>query len=146
MPRGQAKTYESLDLNELSASKLVTDPNEAQKLAPVSKRGFTAAERTPVMKQFDQWVGELYDAWVAAGKPKEFAKSPLRKVPTAVAKVPTVKFLVTKSVGYVAKQRGYGMSAEFGKADAKLQDGRVMVSFRVTDPRRVSKPKNGTQS
>ena len=54
--------------------------------------------------------------------------------------------LVTKSVGYVAKQRGYGMSAEFGKADAKLQDGRVMVSFRVTDPRRVSKPKNGTQS
>jgi hypothetical protein len=95
------------------------------------------------MKQFDAWVGELYDAWVKAGKPKDFTKSPLRKVPTKPNKVNTTKFLVTKATGYVAKQRGYGMSAEFGKGDAKLRDGRVVVSFRVTDPRRVTKPKDG---
>lgn len=140
MPRGQAKTYEPLVLDDLTDSAVVTDPNEAKKLAP-AKRGYTPAERTAEMKQFDTWVGELYDAWVAGGKEKEFTRSPLRKVPVKPNKVATVKFLVTKSTGYVAKQRGYGMSAEFGKGDAKLRDGRVVVSFRVTDPRRVSKAK-----
>ena len=137
MPRGQAKEYEPLALDELSDSGLVTDPNEAQKLAP-AKRGYTAAERTAEMKQFDSWVGELYDAWVKAGKPKEYSKSPLRKVPVKANKVATVKFLATKAAAYVAKQRGYGMSVEFGK-EAKLKDGRMVVAFRVTDPRRVSK-------
>lgn len=140
MPRGQAKTYEPLELDELKDSAIVTDPNEAKKLAP-AKRGYSAAERSPVLKQFDTWVGEAYDAWVKAGKPKTFEVSPLRKVPVKPTKVETTKFFITKSVGYVSRQRGYGMSAEFGKGDAKLRDGRVVVSFRVTDPRRVAKPK-----
>lgn len=143
MPRGQAKTYEPLVLTDLADSGLVTDPNEAQKLAP-AKRGYTAAERTAEMKQFDAWVAELYDAWVKAGKPKEFTKSPLRKIPVKANKVDTVKFLATKAAGYVGKQRGYGMSVEFGKGDAKLRDGRVVVAFRVTDPRRVAKKDQST--
>ena len=141
MPRGQAKDYAALDLEDLAGSKLVTDPNEIKKLAP-PKRGYKAAEPSPLLAKLIEYSTELYDKYVDLGKPSEFEKGPMRKIPVAPDKVESMKFLIKKSVEYVAKAKDVKLGTpEFGSGDAKTSDGRVVISYRVTDPRRTTKPK-----
>lgn len=143
MPKGQTKTYEPFDVADLAGSKVVDDPNEAQKLAP-AKRGYKAAPLSPVMVMLKAQVQERYEKWVEVGKPKEYEVSPLQKTPVDAKKVDTLRFLLTKAAGYVSKDLGHPVSVEFGNKEAKTADGRYMVSYRVTDPRRVAKPKKAT--
>lgn len=142
MPKGQAKVYEPFDLDDLKASATVDDPNEAKKLAP-PKRGYAAKELSPVMVALKAQVRDRYEKWVEVGKPKAYEVSPLQKTPVDAAKVDTLKALVTAAARHVSKDLGFSVSPEFGSKEARTADGRHVVSFRVTDPRRgPNKPKS----
>ena len=130
MPRtkGSAtRTYVPLDIADLTDSRRAL-PEEVAKLAPAA-RGFAAVERTPVMLKFDADVEEVYSWWLAHGKPKPFTKEyPPMKVKVAPEKVATVRFLTRKSAEFLGHGITYG-------TEAPLTDGRVCVSYCVTDKR-----------
>ncbi len=138
--RGQTRReYVLPDLGAISAAQVVVDPNEAQKLAPVSSAGRPAAERTATMKELDKLCEKLHAEWVKAGKPGEFAKSPLSNIHVPLDQVDGLKFLIRKS----AEFGDHGV--QFGNSGVKDKSGRVVVSFRVPD-KRPRKPKTAATS
>lgn len=141
MPRtagAKSKTYQLPSLEELATSVIATR-EEAASLAPKT-RGIQAQERTPVMKQFDQWAQEYYDWWVKAGKPAPFTDAcPPRKVYAKDAdQAEAVHMLASAGARYT----GHGI--RFG-TDTPTSDGRVTVSFVVVDkiPRKEKTASNG---
>lgn len=128
MPRTKGaprKEYVPLTMTDLSTS-VMASPDEVRKLAP-AKLIREPAERSATMKQFDEWVQELYAFWTGHGKPQSFTDAyPPRKVFGTPDQAATIRFLARKSAQFL----DHGIA--FGK-DTPTQDGRVCVSFCVTD-------------
>jgi hypothetical protein len=136
--KGQTrKTYVLPDLVSIKNAQVITDPNEARKLAPVSGAGRPAAERTDTMQELDALCKALHEAWVKAGKPAEFSASPLGKIHVPPDQVDGLKFLIRKS----AEFNDCGL--QFGNAGVRDKSGRIVVSFRCPD-KRSRKPKAGS--
>lgn len=132
------KEYTPLSMDDLATS-VMAEPNEAKQLAPKG-RGNAPAERSDIMKQFDAWAQEMYDAWSRNGKPEPFTDAyPPRKMFVAKAQADTVHFLARKSAQFT--QHGI----RFG-TDTPTTNGRVCVSWCITDkiPRKSKSASNGT--
>lgn len=122
------REYVPVDMDDLGSFKVVTSEAEVTKLAPKSAPGVKAEERSEFLKALDVQNQELYDAWVAAGSPKEFTR-PVGKVHVDPAKVETMKFLIRKSVTFL----GYGVT--YGDDGVKDAKGRVVISWQVRNRR-----------
>jgi hypothetical protein len=134
------KTYVPVTLDQLASSKIAT-PAEAPQLAPAS-RGAKAAERSPVQKQFDEWVEELYVFWVNHGKPEPFTNDyPPRKVFVNPDQADTIHLIARGS----ANNKNHGL--HFG-TDTPTTDGLMCVSFCVTDKqeRKAKSDSNGSSA
>jgi hypothetical protein len=125
------KVYVPLTMTDMETFSQVDTEKEIAALAPKTTPGVKAAERGPVMKEFDARSQLLYDAWVAMGKPADFAKShgAIGKVHVSPDQVDTVRLLARKSAQFL----GYG--CQFGDPGVKDAKGRTVVSWRVIDKR-----------
>lgn len=126
----QRKEYAPIDTDDMGTFAIVIDPNEREMLAPKTQRGVQAAERSDTLKDLDKHNTALYAAWVKAGKPSEFTKSPLGKVRVTPDKVDSMRFLIRKSAQYL------NHGCEYGDAGVKEKGtGRVVISWRCIDKR-----------
>jgi hypothetical protein len=123
------REYVLPDLSAVQATQIVTDPNEIRALAPVSGAGRPAAERTPLMLELDEKCRTLHAAWITAGSPAEFAKSPLGKIHVPPDQVEGLRFLLRKSAEFVK------VGLQYGNPSVKDRGGRIVVSFRCPDKR-----------
>jgi hypothetical protein len=109
----------------LSGAKLAVVSPEVLKVRQRS-RGRTAAPRSKEQLIIDQLVKQAHDKWVAAGRPKAFAKSPGGQVTVPAEQQIVVERAIRKAGTY------HDLSIRFGDSDPD-DNGNVTIVFRVSD-------------
>lgn len=135
-PGARAREYVPLTLEELEGNTLRALPEEAAKLAP-PPRGFSAAERSPVQKAFDGYVQDMYNLYLAAGKPDAKVLF-TNQFPPYKIKVADPERVDTAHKILNGSARFLGVGLRYGK-DTETVDGRWVVSFVAVDKRAVNK-------
>lgn len=130
--------YQPLALKAVQAATVATE-EELAKLAPKTVVR-AAAERTPVMLELDKLVQQAYDFWIQNDKPQPFTKEyrPVKLPVASAEQAKTARFLARKSAQFL----NHGI--RFG-SDTPMTDGRIVVSFCVTDKQERKADKNGNQ-
>jgi hypothetical protein len=131
------KTYVPVNMDDINTFALVEKPTEIERLAPKSTPGAKPAERSATLIALDKNNEELYEGWVAAGKPDAFTR-PVGKIHIAPDKVESIRFLIRASANHL----GHGI--RFGDDGVKDQRGRVVVSWQVRDKRERKTKANGS--
>lgn len=132
----KAYEYKPLSLDSVKEAHVASE-DELAKLAPKTVVR-PKQERTPVMLELDKLVQQAYDFWLQHDKPAPFTKEyrPV-KIPTADAEqAKTARFLARKSAQFL----NHGI--RFG-SDTPTTDGRIVVSFCVTDKQERKADSNG---